>query len=78
MGEWWYSSTPRVFYCRGKRTTYPLDRRLDVPQSRSGCGGEEKIFLYCPFRDWNPGRPAGSLMTILAELQKNVEENRET
>jgi len=49
-----------------------------VPQSRSGCGGEEKIFLYCPFRDWNPGRPAGSLMTILAELQKNVEENRET
>jgi hypothetical protein len=21
---------------------YPLDRRLDGPQSRSGCGGEEK------------------------------------
>jgi len=21
---------------------YPLDRRLDVPQSQSGCGGEEK------------------------------------
>jgi hypothetical protein len=28
-----------------KKLLYPLDRRLGGPQSRSGCGGEEKISL---------------------------------
>jgi hypothetical protein len=27
---------------------YPLDRRLDGPQRRSGRGGKEKKSLYCP------------------------------
>jgi hypothetical protein len=29
-------------YPQGKSPWYPLDRRLDGPQSRSGRGGEEK------------------------------------
>jgi hypothetical protein len=29
-------------YSQGKSPWYPLDRRLDGPQSRSGCSGEEK------------------------------------
>jgi hypothetical protein len=68
MGEWKYSSTfldlgtrwrwvvsytPLPLYPR-----YPLDRRLDGPQSPSGCCGERKI-LHC----WesNQGRPARRL-----------------
>jgi hypothetical protein len=35
--------TPRPLYPRGKSPRYPLDRRLDGPQSRSGRFGEEKI-----------------------------------
>jgi hypothetical protein len=27
---------------QGKSAWYPLDRRMSGPQSRSGCGGEEK------------------------------------
>jgi hypothetical protein len=34
--------TPLPLYHRGKSHTYPLDRRLDGPQGRSGHGGEEK------------------------------------
>jgi hypothetical protein len=36
------SFTPRLLYPQGKSLWYPLDRRLGGPQSRSGCGGEEK------------------------------------
>jgi len=36
------SFTPRPLYSQGKSLWYPLDRRLDGPQSRSGRGGEEK------------------------------------
>jgi hypothetical protein len=36
------SFTPRPFYFQGKSRWYQLDRRLGGPQSRSGCGGEEK------------------------------------
>jgi hypothetical protein len=32
--------TPQPFYPGGKRSQYPLDRRLIGPQSRSGHGGE--------------------------------------
>jgi hypothetical protein len=35
------SFTPRPLYRQGKSPWYPLDRRLDGPQSRSGCGGEK-------------------------------------
>jgi hypothetical protein len=34
--------TPRTFYFQGKSPWYPLDRRLDGPQIRSGRAGEEK------------------------------------
>jgi hypothetical protein len=39
---WRFSYTPRPLYSEGKNSWYPLDRRLSEPQSRSGCGGEEK------------------------------------
>jgi hypothetical protein len=35
------SFTPRLLYPQGKNTWYPLDRRLNGPQSRSGNGGEK-------------------------------------
>jgi hypothetical protein len=36
------SFTPRPLYPQGKSLWYPLDRRLDGLQNRSGRGGEEK------------------------------------
>jgi hypothetical protein len=58
LGEWKYSSThslisaldggewsasrPGRFTPQGKSLSYPFDRRLGGPQSRSGRGGEEK------------------------------------
>jgi hypothetical protein len=33
---------PRPLYPQGKSPWYPLNRRLDGPQSQSGCSGEEK------------------------------------
>jgi len=36
------SFTPLPLYLQGKSPLYPLDRRLDGPQSRSGRGDEEK------------------------------------
>jgi hypothetical protein len=36
------SFTPRPLYSQEKSPSYPLDRRLDEPQSRSGRSGEEK------------------------------------
>jgi len=35
---------PWPLYPQGKSPWYPLDRRLGEPQSRSGCGSEEKKF----------------------------------
>jgi hypothetical protein len=40
--RWVVSFTPRPLYPQGKSPWYPLDRRLGGPQSRSGCGDEEK------------------------------------
>jgi hypothetical protein len=45
LGTGWscvVSFAPRPFYPQRKSPWYPLDRRLGGPQSRSGCGGEEK------------------------------------
>jgi len=42
------SFTPRPLYSRGEIPRYPLDRRLDGPQSRSGRGGEEKKPITAP------------------------------
>jgi hypothetical protein len=40
--RWAVSFTPRPLYPQGKSPWCPLDRRLGGPQSRSGCGSEEK------------------------------------
>jgi hypothetical protein len=40
--RWVVSFTPRPLYLQGKSPWYPLDRKLDGPQSRPGRGGEEK------------------------------------
>jgi len=37
---------------------YPLDWRLDDPQSQSESGGEEEKSYHGPFRALNSGRPA--------------------
>jgi len=34
-----------LFYVQGKNLRYPLDRSLDVPQSRPEHGGEDKKFF---------------------------------
>jgi hypothetical protein len=47
--NWVVSFTPRPLYPKGKSPWYPLDRRLDGPQSHSGhSGGEEKNFQPPP------------------------------
>jgi hypothetical protein len=46
---WVVSFTPRPLYPRGKSPRYPLDRRLNGPQSRSGRRGEEKILSKAPY-----------------------------
>jgi hypothetical protein len=38
----------RLLCQRDKGPQYPLDRRLGRPQSRSGCGGEDKISQPLP------------------------------
>jgi hypothetical protein len=46
-------------YPQGKSPWYPLDRRLDGPQSRSGRGGVEKNSQLPPgIEPYNPDRPA--------------------
>jgi hypothetical protein len=39
--RWVVSFTHRPLHPRGKMSKYPLDRRLDGPQSQSWHGGEE-------------------------------------
>jgi hypothetical protein len=36
------SFMPQLLYPWSKSLQYPLDRRLDGPQSQSGCGGKEE------------------------------------
>jgi hypothetical protein len=40
--RWVVSFKPRPLYPQGKRPWYPVNRRLDGPQIRSGLGGEQK------------------------------------
>jgi hypothetical protein len=47
-------------YPREKSPQYPLDRRLDGPQSRSGRRGEDKILDTTGTRTPTLGRPARS------------------
>jgi len=60
----------RPLHFRRKSPRYILGRRLGEPQSRSRRGGEENNFLPCPWRETNPGRSAGNLVTILTELPR--------
>jgi len=54
----------------GKVPHYPLDRRLNGPQSRSRhSGGEKNVSLY---RELRPRRSARSLVTILTELPRLI------
>jgi hypothetical protein len=46
--SWVVSFTPRPLYLQGKSLQYPLDRRLNGPQSRSGHGSEEKYSKPTP------------------------------
>jgi hypothetical protein len=56
--RWVVNFTTRRLYPRLKSPRYPLDRRLDGPQSRSGrCRAKKNLF---PCRESNPGRPACS------------------
>jgi hypothetical protein len=53
--RWVVSFTPRPLYPQGNNIPYPLDKRLGGPQSRSGCGDEQK--KTSPRRVSNPDRP---------------------
>jgi hypothetical protein len=46
--RWVVSFTDRLLCPQGKSPWYPLDRKLGGPQSRSGCGGEEKTSQPLP------------------------------
>jgi hypothetical protein len=59
-------------YRRGKSPRYPLDRRLPGPQSRSGCGGENKSI---PLPESYPGRPTCSRVTIMTDYRRVSENN---
>jgi hypothetical protein len=60
--RWVVSFTLRLLYSQGKSPWNPLDRRLGEPQSRSGCGGEEKNSQPLTGTEpKNPARPACSL-----------------
>jgi len=55
------SFAPRPLYSQGKSPWDPLDRRPGVPQSHSGCGGEERNSQPPPgIEPQNPDCPAHS------------------
>jgi len=65
-------NAPSTLFPR-KETRYPLDRKLDGPQSRSTHGGEEKF----PWPSWesSPCHPARSVVAILTGLSRLEAEN---
>jgi len=69
VGEWSVSCPCRLTP-GGKCPRYPLERKLDRPQNRSGRGDEMKKSLPYLCRQSNFGRPARSLVTILTELPR--------
>jgi len=66
-----FSFTSRPPYPRGNNPRYPLDRRLDGPQSRSGRGDEKKSH-HCPHWELNPGRVARSSQPSKLNSPKNL------
>jgi hypothetical protein len=85
MGEWQYSSsilrldirwrwvvsfTPRPLYTMGNRPQHPLNRRLGVPQNRSGHCGEEKHLLSLPGIEPRPSSPQPiAILTALSRFK---------
>jgi hypothetical protein len=64
--KWVVELTLRPIYPRVKSLSqYLLNRRLGRPQGRSGRGGEEKSFHYCPCREPNPGRTGIIIIIII-------------
>jgi hypothetical protein len=63
----WLASRPGRIYPKGS-LRYPLDRRLDGPQSRPGRGGDGEKSLSFHCQKLNTGRPARRLVTTLTEL----------
>jgi hypothetical protein len=67
--RWVVSFTPRSLYLRGKRSHYPLDRRLGGPQSWSGrC--EEKILDLTGIRTPTPRSSSPQLVAIPTTLSR--------
>jgi hypothetical protein len=60
----------------GKSSWYPSDRRLVRLQNRFGRRGEEKASHHCPCQEFNPGRPARSLVSTLTELPQLLKASR--
>jgi hypothetical protein len=52
------SFMPQLLYTQDKNPWYPLDRRLDGPQSLSGYGGEEKNISFLPLVGIEPQSPS--------------------
>jgi hypothetical protein len=66
--------TLQPLYPQGKSPWYPLDRRLGVPHSRSGRGGEEKISQPLPGLETRITQPVAQRYTTeLSRLSKYVE-----
>jgi len=63
-----FAVMPRQLYPREMGPRYPLGRRLDGLQSRSGRGEEERRYLPCPCRGSNPNLPARNLVSILTVI----------
>jgi hypothetical protein len=53
-----------------EKPRYPLDKRLDGPQSWTGHSDKEKKSHHCPYREFNMSCPAHSLVSILIELHQ--------
>jgi hypothetical protein len=72
--RWVVSFTPRPLYPRErKRPSYPLDRRLVGPQSRSGHGGEEKNSQ--PLQGFEPPIMQPVAQRYTAELSRLLSSN---
>jgi hypothetical protein len=70
-GGEWSASRPGRFTPGGKSLRYPLERRLDGPQSWSERYGDERNLLTLPgIKPWSLAHPARSLVTTLADISR--------
>jgi hypothetical protein len=53
-----------------KEPQYLSEKRLNGPQSQSGCCGKEKRCLPTSYQELNPNHTACSIITILTELHE--------